>query len=85
MEKMRGTFKRSSLSLPVAAGLGGLFVGVIGLGYPQVLGLGEGTIQLILTGALISVGLLAGLMVAKMIATSLTVGSGAVAVYSFLP
>jgi len=71
-----GTFRRSSLPLPATTFLGGLLVGVIGLGYPQVLGLGEGAIQQILGGAFITIDLLAGVLIAKMIATSLTVGSG---------
>ncbi len=49
---------------------------MIGLEYPQVLGLGDSSIQLILDGTLITVGLLVGLLIAKMVATSLTVGSG---------
>ncbi len=76
MRKMRNIFQRWSVPLPVSTFMGGLSVGVIGLAYPQVLGLGEGTIQLILEGTLISVTFLVGLLLAKMVATSLTVGSG---------
>ncbi len=76
MRRMTNAFRRSSLPLPGATFLGGLMVGIIGLEYPQVLGLGEGAIQLILGGTLITIGLLVGLLLAKMIATSLTVGSG---------
>ena len=76
MRRTTSLFQRSSIPLPAATFSGGLLVGIIGLEYPQVLGLGDGTIQLILNGTLITVGLLVGLLIAKTIATSLTVGSG---------
>ena len=69
-------FRRSPLPLPAATFLGGLLVGVIGIAYPQVLGLGEGTIQVLLGGAPATLGFLIGLVLAKMVSTSLTVGSG---------
>jgi len=66
-------------SLPVKPwllpALGGLMVGAIGLLFPQVLGVGYETINHALTGEL-TIGLLAGLIVAKLLATSLTLGSG---------
>ena len=76
MRRTTDLFRRPSIPLPVATFTGGLLVGIIGLGYPQVLGLGDGTIQLILDGTLITAGLLVGVVIAKMVATSLTVGSG---------
>ena len=76
MRRTTSLFRKSSIPLPAATFSGGLLVGIIGLEYPQVLGLGDGTIQLILDGTLITVGLLVGLLIAKMVATSLTVGSG---------
>jgi len=76
MRRTTSIFRRASIPLPAATFSGGLLVGIIGLKYPQVLGLGDGTIQLILDGTLITVGLLVGLLIAKMVATSLTVGSG---------
>ncbi len=66
-------------SLPVKPWLlpafGGLMVGAIGLLFPQVLGVGYETINQALTGEL-TVGLLAVLVVAKLFATSVTLGSG---------
>lgn len=76
MRSVTSAFRRSRLSLPSATFLGGLLVGIIGLGFPQVLGLGEGTIQELLGGTTATLGFFIGLVVAKMIATSLTVGSG---------
>lgn len=69
-------YGRSKLSLPLAAGSAGLLVGVIGLVEPEVLGLSEDVIQDIITGSVLTVGALVVLLVAKVVATSLTVGSG---------
>lgn len=54
---------------------GGLAVGAIGFFYPQVFGVGYGTIDEALFGEL-GFALLAGLVVLKLLATSLTLGSG---------
>ena len=56
--------------------LGGLVVGVIGLWYPQVFGVGYEHIELALYGK-IATTLALILLFAKMVATSLTLGSGA--------
>lgn len=58
--------------LPVA---GGLLVGVIGLEFPEVFGVGYDTLNRTLAGE-ISVGVLVCLVVAKVVATSLTLASG---------
>lgn len=55
--------------------LGGLAVGLIGLLYPQVYGDGWGWIQLAILGKL-GIGVMIGLILAKMIATSFTISSG---------
>jgi len=55
--------------------LGGLGVGVIGLAYPEVYGAGWGYIQQAISGSL-PLTLMAGLLFAKLFATSLTIGSG---------
>ena len=67
--------KLGSRSLVWSAGLGGLLLGGMGLMLPHVYGDGYSTINLALTSQL-SWGLLAGLIFAKIIATSLTLGSG---------
>lgn len=55
--------------------IGGLAVGVIGLALPHALGMGHGTIQDIIDYRL-GAGVLALLVLAKIVATSLTIGSG---------
>jgi len=57
---------------PVA---GGLLIGLMGLALPQVFGVGYETVGDALKGNL-SLGLLATLVVAKLVATSITLGSG---------
>jgi CIC family chloride channel protein len=55
--------------------LGGLLVGVIGIGLPEVFGVGYGTINAALAGTA-PAALLAVLVAAKMVATSITLASG---------
>ena len=57
------------------AAVGGLLVGAIGVSLPNVFGVGYSTITQALTGQLPAL-LLGGLLVAKIAATSLTIGSG---------
>jgi len=68
--------KRSSQ--PVAARImyGGLLVGCLGLFVPEVLGLAEDEIAMLIEGTITSAGFLLVLFAAKMLATSFTVGSG---------
>jgi CIC family chloride channel protein len=68
-------FERVRLPDPLKAGLGGLLVGTIGIQFPHVFGVGYGSINEALAGAL-PLGLLAVLLLAKIVATSLTIGSG---------
>jgi len=68
-------FDRLSISGWTKPALGGLLLGGIAIFYPQVLADGYDTISLTLYGQ-IGVGLLLILVVLKMIATSLTLGSG---------
>jgi len=65
------------LSLPLQLGLGGLIVGLISIGFPEVWGNGFGAVGSILNAHLIGWWLLAVLL-AKLLATAATVGSGAV-------
>ena len=55
--------------------VGGLGVGLIGIGLPQIFGVGYETVEQVLQGP-ISSWLLAPLVVGKAVATSLTLGSG---------
>lgn len=54
---------------------GGLVIGVIALAFPEVLGVGYQATDLALKGAL-PLGLMAALVVAKLLATSIALGSG---------
>ena len=58
--------------------LGGLVVGAIATGFPQVWGNGYGATNEILHGQQYTMSFLFGLFVAKLLATLMTVGSGAV-------
>jgi CIC family chloride channel protein len=67
---------RSGLPLAAKIMYGGLLVGCIGLFVPEVLGLAEDEIAMLIEGSMTSVGFLLVLFLAKMVATSFTVGSG---------
>lgn len=59
----------------ITSAVGGLMVGVIAIGYPEVMGVGYPVTESAVWGRL-SVGLLLVLVPAKLLATSLTLGSG---------
>jgi CIC family chloride channel protein len=73
----KSRFVRLKLPLPWQLGLGGLLVGVISVAVPEVWGNGFGAVSNILNAHLIGWMLLA-VLVAKLLATVVTVGSGAV-------
>jgi len=68
--------KRSTLPLAIKIMFGGLLVGCIGLFIPEVLGTSEDIIKALIEGSVISLGFLIALFAAKLVATSLTIGSG---------
>lgn len=68
--------KRSAQPLAAKVMYGGLLVGCMGLFVPEVLGLAEREIAMLIEGSITSVGFLLALFAAKMLATSFTVGSG---------
>jgi CIC family chloride channel protein len=68
-------FERVRMPEYLKASLGGVLVGIIGLQLPQVLGVGYTTISLALAGTL-SVATMAALVATKVLATSITIGSG---------
>ncbi len=72
----RGVFSKIRLPFAAKVALGGLLTGVVGLAAPEVLGLGEETMAGMINGGVMALSALALLLVAKMLATSLTVGSG---------
>lgn len=76
---MRATERLTARSkLPVATKImyGGLLVGCLGLFVPEVLGLAENEIAMLIDGSITSIWFLIVLFLAKMIATCFTVGSG---------
>jgi CIC family chloride channel protein len=68
-------FERVPLPDYTKAAIGGLLVGSIGIGLPHVFGVGYGTINAALIGTLPVLTLMA-LLIAKIVATSITIGSG---------
>ncbi len=68
-------FDRLKMSPMLKPALGGLLLGIIALFYPQILADGYETIRLTLNGNMV-VSLLVILVVMKLLATSLTLGSG---------
>lgn len=75
LDRFDATFARWAFPRWLKPAAGGLVVGAIGLAFPQLLGLGYDTIEAALENRL-PLGLMAALVVAKLIATSITVGSG---------
>ena len=68
-------FERTPVPEPLRAALGGALVGCIAIWLPNVYGVGYGTISAALSGQLPAITL-AALIVAKIAATSITIGSG---------
>jgi len=67
----------AQLGIPeyLKACVGGALVGTIGIAFPQIFGVGYTTIGGALEGQ-ITAGVLGGLLIAKILATSITIGSG---------
>jgi len=74
--KVRESFRSMRVPLYQMMALGGLLTGIIGLALPSLLGLGEGLIQSLIDGGIVSIVMLLAILVGKMVATSFTVGSG---------
>lgn len=70
--------KMKKISKYLRPAIGALIAGVIGIFFPQVLGLGYGFVQLLLTNSLIATPfwLLILIFILKVVATSFTIGSG---------
>ncbi|HEY9648050.1 MAG TPA: chloride channel protein [Chroococcidiopsis sp.] len=56
--------------------LGGLCLGLVALGYPQILGVGYETVESVLQDVQFSLGLVLTLLVLKLVMTALSLGSG---------
>jgi CBS domain-containing protein len=61
---------------PIQPVIGGFLVGLVALKYPQILGIGYGTVEAILQDQEFSLYLLLGLMVLKLLATAISSASG---------
>jgi len=74
----RALFQRLEIPRFLKPALGGFLVGIIGMFLPQVLGMGYGWLQIAMSGnfVLLPIILIPIIIVAKIVATSLTVGSG---------
>ncbi len=60
----------------VKPAIAGALVGVVGIFLPQIFGIGYSTIEQILGGAALPIGLLLALLVAKLLMTAVSVGGG---------
>jgi len=76
LERARVSFRRQHWPLPVTLALGGLIVGVISVAVPQVWGNGYSVVNDMLNDKL-ALNLLALVLVAKLVSTAASVGSGA--------
>ncbi len=74
----RAFFQRLRMPRFLKPALGGFLVGIIGMFLPQVLGMGYGWLQIAMTDnfVLLPIILIPIIIVAKIVATSLSVGSG---------
>ncbi len=75
-KSIRRAFSKVHIPFAAKVALGGLLTGMVGLLAPDVLGLGEEPVARMINGGAMALSTLALLLVAKMLATSLTVGSG---------
>ena len=74
--RVRDLFRRLKVSNYYKPAIGGLVTGLIGLALPQVLGTGYGWLQLAMMPGAIPVIIMIGLVFAKVVATSFSIGSG---------
>nr|WP_201721891.1 chloride channel protein [Desulfotomaculum copahuensis] len=72
----RDYFKKINLPKWLKPALGGLLVGIMGLFLPQVLGMGYGWLQLGMLNDPLPLGIVVLLIFAKILGTSLSIGSG---------
>ncbi len=76
--KVRDLFRLLKIPAYVKPAIGGLLVGTIGMFLPQVLGMGYGWLQFGINGnlAVLPLGLIIAVAFGKIVATSLSIGSG---------
>ncbi len=76
----RGQYWSPMASLPIGVtpAIGGLLVGLVALKFPQILGIGYETVEAMLQDVGFSLVLLASLVLAKLVMTAVSLGSGLV-------
>ena len=74
--KTEDLFERLPIPLYLHPALGGLAIGTMGIFYPQIFGVGYETIDMVLSGQQVAWMFLLSLTVVKILATSITLGSG---------
>jgi CIC family chloride channel protein len=76
--KVRDLFRLLKVPDYAKPAIGGLLVGVIGMFLPQILGMGYGWVQFAIDGntAILPLGLIIAVAFGKIVATSLSIGSG---------
>lgn len=76
LSSARGWFQRLPLPRWLHPAVAGLVVGLVGLALPGALGVGYGSIEAILAGRSLGVGLLLALLLAKLVLTPISIGGG---------
>ncbi|GAP15977.1 chloride channel protein EriC [Longilinea arvoryzae] len=76
LDGARGWFKRLPLPRWLHPAAAGLAVGLAGLVLPGILGVGYGSIEAILGGKSLGVGLLLALLIGKLVLTPISIGGG---------
>ena len=76
--RVRDLFRALKLPNYIKPAIGGLIVGIIGIFLPQILGMGYGWVQFAINGntAILPLGIMIAVLFGKILATSLSVGSG---------
>ena len=75
---IRDLFKKIKIPNWVKPAIGGLVVGIAGMFLPQILSMGYGWLQLAINGnfTVLTIGILVAVIIGKILATGLTIGSG---------
>jgi CIC family chloride channel protein len=72
---MEDFFERWKVPEFIKPGIGGIIIGCIGVFFPQIFGVGYESVTQILHGEMVWI-MLIGILIAKIVATSVTIGSG---------
>jgi len=78
LHRIKNRFALSGLPIMAKPVVGGLLVGVIGIAFPQIFGVGYEAIGAVLGNGNMEMKLLLALVIAKIVATAITLGSGGI-------